>query len=1578
MIKNFLYLTLFVYFMHYGLVQRASGDPYPVTSKNPYSNAPSLESIPLRPTKSAHTMHNTDIRKKESLPEYIPLRPTKSVPAVPNYLTDGPKIRYFTKSKSQKGIKLVNETLGIGKEQQKVLSKTSFPFDYNLKPSSTITITEQIKPMNNSVIRNTVRSREDYTSIIDENTEYKLEIIDYKDQKTIELNVKDKLQAFRKKFYNTRILSLLDNKKLARTLENLQQQEKEGMESLLEQEAADYLMEKHKIEHARMLEWVDKPARSRKKSVMDNITANQRDNRGRHQALTPVSVTSNQDNLTESNTYSSVISDSAVNAVRRRINIDTGNTTQDTAVPVKVSNNSRQSKVKDLIGMFNSNKKENITNVNNTTDNNRKNKLTKVDTRYSAVNAAGQSANKKASNNLMLIGTNTVKGDDGADHSASRRKILAFQEHSSDDLERNTGQFMESEKKEKENLRTNSSFSFTEEGQKTKMHNPVNITSARLTTGTPSKEKFNKPNLDGPLDTNAANSVKNIVMQIERPKEVIKMDGSNQNIVIKGEGERNTTTGGNANNVKKPKIVQTGEERQVGINNILPDTRVPEIIIMTKPQNTENEKNKLYDNRTGSSKGSAPGGEVSVNQKEELENMLQSHNSSIVGYQNQVSKLMAQKENLIDQIKKCPKDQRDAPMKHLRKLNDDINGQNHKLNALTFVHEIMKQATFISKSPVQSSLIDNTVGIKHQVLSKTNNKNVLDSRLNTINTDTNIGESNTDPKQELGEAIHRFSLKNEHNNRQYQNNNFSLRETTGGPSSDSAQNTVKVGVAQELVDKPNSLSQNRNMVSNNCSNDLVKSQNTEDLGNTTEVSRNRIGYSKDKLTRQINNSRAILEHKLATSVEQKAKSCQETEESVDWDGLSKEISQKLQKKRIPVNLQHKLSNAENEEPDITIKALEQLDSLSTKSSYHSDLDSSYSRTADNKNFSEELLELDTWSAGNYPSLGESLDRKDKNEEDNQGNNKNQRPFNKVRKARSSYHLGKTKSIAKKIQTLQKLNDSGYDSDAHQAAATEYRAVVAVPVVSQGVNLLAETGFNESFGKRFVGKRDDNNNQQQNLVQAQHTNEDLGLTDLFAGDELVVSNTLVPPAYAVDLLQDNQVDNNLPQHTNEDLGLTDLFAGDELVVSNTLVPAAYAVDLLEKVKDKNEVLTEIQKLYKIPYDKKILSTKTKEAIFDYLKETGSTTKELEHTAMLFDVESGSEASKLVLDADNFSNLAQAAEAFRKGIVFSTNAQDIIVHTINQARNILINRIHAIASALTPFVTIGVGSGDEELIDQQKYGVWFTPLYSQGEQKAYKSYLGYKVKSSGGMIGIDTSLGENDNSTIIGAAFAVINRNVKYKTGYQDKTKADSLIFSLYGKQGLTEALFVQGFISYFSTKVRHQEERIFSFNNHIAKGNYTSKSYGGEILLGHDTKLGKKVVFTPFAGISYIKSRDGAYKENGLLFANRNVAANSKDRTDAILGFRLSSSINTNNGMIIPEIHGILFKRINGKTGKIIIKINGMNEQFTDVPKTVNTISTLGFNINTKFGLLEYGAGYDVQLAKKYIEHQGTLKVRVNF
>ena len=87
-----------------------------------------------------------------------------------------------------------------------------------------------------------------------------------------------------------------------------------------------------------------------------------------------------------------------------------------------------------------------------------------------------------------------------------------------------------------------------------------------------------------------------------------------------------------------------------------------------------------------------------------------------------------------------------------------------------------------------------------------------------------------------------------------------------------------------------------------------------------------------------------------------------------------------------------------------------------------------------------------------------------------------------------------------------------------------------------------------------------------------------------------------------------------------------------------------------------------------------------------------------------------------------------------------------------------------------------------------------------------------------------------------------------------------------------------------------------------------------------------------------------------------------------------------------ELAGQLFKA-KGKLGErslrladdVDVKIDGVQSSLSDrAAKPIKTFYNVGLGATAKYGMMEYGAAYDATIATKYIGHQGTLKLRVNF
>ena len=269
-----------------------------------------------------------------------------------------------------------------------------------------------------------------------------------------------------------------------------------------------------------------------------------------------------------------------------------------------------------------------------------------------------------------------------------------------------------------------------------------------------------------------------------------------------------------------------------------------------------------------------------------------------------------------------------------------------------------------------------------------------------------------------------------------------------------------------------------------------------------------------------------------------------------------------------------------------------------------------------------------------------------------------------------------------------------------------------------------------------------------------------------------------------------------------------------------------------------------------------------------------------------------------------------------------------------------------------------------------GAWLTPIYSQATQKAKGGNAGYKVKSGGAIIGLDTEA--NDNM-IIGAAATIVTSDMKmkdYKAG--DKAKVNSFMFSLYGAQELVRDFFVQGVASFSTSKIKGKERRLVptSMNANgyeTARANYGSMGFSGQVLLGYNAKPVSGVFITPVAGVRYSKINDESYKETGTTNQNNSVSKKSVNKVDAVFGIQVESNVQKRDGAFVPEAHAYITRKLSGKTGKVNATLDGLTTSFvTRHDTTSKTLYNVGLGAKVMSGQMEYGAGYDAYFASKYM------------
>ncbi|WP_425361071.1 autotransporter domain-containing protein [Candidatus Tisiphia endosymbiont of Stenodema calcarata] len=375
----------------------------------------------------------------------------------------------------------------------------------------------------------------------------------------------------------------------------------------------------------------------------------------------------------------------------------------------------------------------------------------------------------------------------------------------------------------------------------------------------------------------------------------------------------------------------------------------------------------------------------------------------------------------------------------------------------------------------------------------------------------------------------------------------------------------------------------------------------------------------------------------------------------------------------------------------------------------------------------------------------------------------------------------------------------------------------------------------------------------------------------------------------------------------------------------------------------------------------------------MKAAGGDDKDQENAALL-----GREALAAMTDIGTLSQDPKVRGEALKRITNAENAlvTDAVEHTNAGIASLVGARLAQVDDQQKP-----VASGSDDVAGESM-GAWAMPYYNQAVQKGEGSVVGYKAKSAGGILGFDALANEN---LMIGAAVSIVRTDMKYKD-YKigEKTNINTVMLSIYGSQQLDKNFFVQGLVSLGSNKIKNSDPRKVPTSRNasgqqIAKASYDSLSYGGQVLFGYNAKMSDSMSLIPMAGIRYTGSSDEGYKETGTDNANKVVAKKTNNKVEAVLGTRFAVSVDTSGITVMPEAHAFVSQKLFGSSGKVSAKLDGMTSSFaTRSDKEAKTLFNLGLGVTAKAGNMEYGAGYDAYLASKYVGHQGTLKVRVNF
>ncbi|PCJ29839.1 MAG: hypothetical protein COA94_00325 [Rickettsiales bacterium] len=320
-------------------------------------------------------------------------------------------------------------------------------------------------------------------------------------------------------------------------------------------------------------------------------------------------------------------------------------------------------------------------------------------------------------------------------------------------------------------------------------------------------------------------------------------------------------------------------------------------------------------------------------------------------------------------------------------------------------------------------------------------------------------------------------------------------------------------------------------------------------------------------------------------------------------------------------------------------------------------------------------------------------------------------------------------------------------------------------------------------------------------------------------------------------------------------------------------------------------------------------------------------------------------------------------------------DLAKATTSVTSNTIAGTQNAASHALQRRVDqLGISSGSDS---SSAYGAWFSPFYGTTTQKAVKGAAGYKGSNYGGTIGGDL---QTDSGLVLGLTASYAKTKLKHKDAKSgDTTDVRSFIFGAYAAKQITDNWFVQGDVSFGTNKFKNTENRFLSkVLTEKAKSKYSVNSFSLGMLAGYSYKIADAVV-TPVAGLSFSRVGGVSYKEKGTSFINRDVKKTAVNVLEPMIGFSAHMTTDMDGIAITPEFHTSVKYDVIKSDAKATVTHSGLNKKILYKSKKAHQAKfNIGVGVNAVAGIYEYGASYDLDIAKKSLSHQGSLKVRVNF
>ena len=274
---------------------------------------------------------------------------------------------------------------------------------------------------------------------------------------------------------------------------------------------------------------------------------------------------------------------------------------------------------------------------------------------------------------------------------------------------------------------------------------------------------------------------------------------------------------------------------------------------------------------------------------------------------------------------------------------------------------------------------------------------------------------------------------------------------------------------------------------------------------------------------------------------------------------------------------------------------------------------------------------------------------------------------------------------------------------------------------------------------------------------------------------------------------------------------------------------------------------------------------------------------------------------------------------------------------------------------------IGGPDSTNQTHARRNVWFKGLGFFGDTKAEGAAPGYTSNFGGGVVGIDSGVGEYSRLGIA-AGYSAGNVNMKNVAGAS--SNIDIPLLNVYFARTLEKLTFSSIFgyafhdvrttrnITGFGTATGSQDQNAISL---AAQFTYLAHAEAWNLL--------------PYFGVQYTHLSQSAYTETGSQGFNMTVLGNNAASFRPYLGVGMQRTLATSGGSLItPQIFGNYSYETQSTSNESAVVLNGSNFNIVGV-SPFRSIFTAGTGVNIGFNSsLDSFANYNVNLGDYTVNH----------